>query len=128
MGYAATRYDTPVPGVFKHTITWTSDGSGNASVSVPRLVGTLVRVVTDPGAAAPTDDYDIVLNDEAGIDILAGQGANRDTANSEHFCPGVALKDGTTTQTVPPTVAGDCTLVVSNAGSAKNGTVYLFVV
>jgi hypothetical protein len=119
----------PVNGVQKITLTWTSDGSGAATVTTPPLNGVLVRVVTDPGPAAPTANYDLVLNDEFGLDLFAGQGANRHTTSSEHFCPGVAFTDGTTTSVTPITTCGAAaTLVVAAAGDTKSGTVVLFLV
>jgi hypothetical protein len=98
-----------------------------SGLSTAGINGTILRVVTNPGATAPTDNYDVTLLDEDGIDVLAGQGADRDTANSEHFCPGVALKDGTTTGVVPVVVAGPLTPSVTNAGSGKTFSLILYV-
>lgn len=121
----ATLFAKPIR---KYTFAWTSDSSGNVSGTASDAIsGTIVRVVTNPGATAPTDNYDVVLNDADGIDVLAGQGANRDTADSEHFCPGVAFKDGTTTSIAPVVVDGELTLGVTNAGNAKQGELHLYV-
>src|SRR5688500_13762736 len=68
-------------------VDWTSDTDGTGSVSISNLYGWLVRLVTDPGATAPTDDYDLTLVDEDSVDVLAGAGLNRDTANSEQVAP-----------------------------------------
>lgn len=115
------------PLVNKVIITWTSDASGAATATIQNVNGVIQRIVTKPGSPAPTDNYTVKLNDESGIDVLAGQGtANRDTANSEHFCPGVALNDGTTTSVVPVSVCGDLSLVISGAGSAKAGTFTIY--
>lgn len=110
-----------------YTLAWVShtDGSVNLPTTIP-VVGEILRVVFDPGAAAPTDNYDVQLLDEHGFDVLAGQGADRDTANTEQVCPGVPLKDGTTTSTRPVTVAGLLTLVIASAGSGKSGSVILY--
>jgi len=110
-------------------IPWTSDAAGAASVVTPVLQGTIRRVVTDPAAApnAPTDNYDATLLDEFGADLFAGQGADRDTANTEQFCPGISLKDGVTTSVVPIAVAGTATLTITNAGNTKQGTVILYL-
>lgn len=64
--------------------------------------------------------------DEDGIDVFAGQGANRDTANAEHFVPDLTLSDGTTDSVAPIAVCGILTLNVSNAGNAKAGTVTIY--
>ena len=43
----------------------------------------LIRAVTDPGTTAPTDDYDIVLNDTWSVDYANSQLLNRDEATTE---------------------------------------------
>lgn len=100
-----------------------ADATGNSGP----VNGTILRVTTNPGGTAPTDNYDVTLTDEDGVDVLAGRGADRDTANSETFTPGVAFSDGTTTSVVPVVVAGNLTLNVTNAGSGKQGSVILYV-
>lgn len=68
----------------KVVISWTAD---DANGSVPNLSlslkGYLIQAVTNPGSTAPTDNYDLVINDADGADICGGALANRDTANSE---------------------------------------------
>lgn len=84
----------PDPGIERITCAFTSAADGSQTQAVT-IRGTIMRVVTNPGATAPTDDWDMTLPDSDGVDLFAGQGANRDTANSEHFVPGVPFKDGT---------------------------------
>ena len=43
----------------------------------------LYRVVTDPGTTAPTDNYDITIDDTDGLDMCGGDCANRDTSTTE---------------------------------------------
>lgn len=67
-------------------ITWTADGSDGsvpATASTVPIVGRLFHATTDPGATAPTDNYDITLVDAEGVDAAQGLLANRDTANTE---------------------------------------------
>ncbi len=79
-----------------HTFTWVGD---DATGAVPNCVtfipvGYVCRVVTNPGSTAPLDNYDLVLNDDNGVDIMEGGLANRDTANTEQAMPtvgGVAI-------------------------------------
>jgi hypothetical protein len=59
-----------------------ADGSIPNTV-LPKIEGRLIALITNPGAVAPTDNYDITLEDSDGLDRLQGTGANRDTANSE---------------------------------------------
>jgi hypothetical protein len=66
--------------------TWLADGSGNVNTNpLDFPYGEIIRMDTDPdgGALAPDDNYDVTLLDTAGVDVLQGQGANRDTANVE---------------------------------------------
>lgn len=59
-----------------------ADGSIPDTV-LPVIEGRLFELTTNPGAVAPTDNYDITMTDAEGIDRLQGVGANRDTANTE---------------------------------------------
>lgn len=81
----------------KVLIEWTGD-SNNGSVpdtafSASNTVEIIGRdcslAVTDPGSTAPTDNYDITIEDEYGVDIMGGSLLNRNTANSEQAIPQV---------------------------------------
>jgi len=50
----------------------------------------ITEVRTNPGAGPPQDNYDIVLNDADGIDLMGGTLANRDTTTSERAIPALA--------------------------------------
>lgn len=115
--------------IVKHTITWVSDGSGNASVSSGLSVsGKIERVVIVPSTtAAPDALYDVTLVDQDSIDVLAGQGANLAASGNTQVCPGVPLKDGTTTSVVPVVVDGVLTLNVAAAGASKAGKLIVYV-
>jgi hypothetical protein len=115
--------------VVKHTFSWVSDASGNATVpSTVAVSGAIARVVFIPSAVvAPTDNYDVTLTDADGIDVLAGQGTDLDTAVASSVCPGIPLKDGTTTAVVVTIVDSILTLNVSGAGDAKAGKVVVYV-
>ena len=105
--------------------TWVSSaagavGGGAVSTTTSNAyTGEVRRLVTVPAAAgsAPSDNYDIVINDGDTTDVLIGAGANRDTANTEQV---LATSLGV--------VANDTlTLLVTNAGDTKGGTVYLYI-
>jgi hypothetical protein len=104
-------------------VAWTSDGSGNATQTVT-LNGVIVAVVTNPGATAPTDNYDVTCPDADGRDVFMGGGADRDTANTENFVPLATGSDGTTK--MPVAVAGSHTLTIANAGDTKQGEVTIY--
>lgn len=103
------------------TFNWTSDASGNADQeSTFPIDGYIVKVITNPGATAPTDNYDITLTNSDSIDVVHGTLANRDTSTSEEIVPipadNVALYGGSA-------VFGKITLNVTNAGDSKVGAV-----
>ncbi len=103
--------------VAKIVWSWTSSAGGAADLAtVGSYYGTVLAVITNPGATAPTDDYDVTITDVDSFDVLQGVGANRDTTNTEVASP----------PSVSP-VFGKLTLNVSNAGNAKVGVVTLYV-
>lgn len=108
------------------TIDWVSAANGSVSGTFSEF-GELLRVITDPGSPAPDSAYDLVINDEFGIDILAGQGANLSATASANVCPGTPLKDGTTTSVIPMTIAGTLTVAITNAGDSKAGKIVLLM-
>jgi hypothetical protein len=81
----------------------------------------LFMVVTDPGATAPTDNYDITVVDEFGVDVMGGELTNRDTANTEQAVPLVGGAYGSRF------VEND--LTVTPTGNSENSatfTIYLY--
>jgi hypothetical protein len=102
---------------------WKAAADGvKANENIPALMGKVVMVVTDPGATAPADNYSLQLKDSAGVDILGGAGASRDTANSEQIMP----KWGTDYFHARP-VYGPITFSVSATANADcNGEVFIY--
>ncbi len=102
---------------------WTSGIDADAGLATKTTnnaySGEIIRLVTIPGtdANAPTDNYDLVINDEDSTDVLMGAGANRDTLNIEQV---LASSLGC--------VANDkLSLSISNAGNVKQGTVIVYI-
>ena len=93
-----------------------ADGSFPAT-ALPTFEGRLQHLTTNPGATAPTDNYDITLIDGDGLDRLQGLGANRDTANSEEV---EIVYTGTADN---PLVEANETLTLTIAGNAVNSAV-----
>ena len=97
------------------TFTWTS-ATGGAVTQAFHLDGAIVRMVTNPGSTAPTDNYDITLVDPDAVDLLAAEGINRATSTSEQVFP-----------TNTPFPYGDVTFTVANAGDTKDGVCVLYI-
>jgi hypothetical protein len=114
--------------VKKTTFTWTSDASGDVSGGAkPEISGEILRVVTNPdGTDAPTDNYDIVLNDDDSVDIAQGLLANRDTANTEEIIVKKEIAVGATTELAAVFHHGLVDCVIANAGDAKKGVVNVY--
>ncbi len=110
---------------------WTSDDTTGAVTGTTRkIVGRLIKGVTDPGSAAPTANYDIALTDEESADILAACQstlANRHTSSTEQVYFLVLDAAGTPlAQSVHPVVCDAITVAVTNAGNSKTGQLILY--
>lgn len=116
--------------VRKVLIDWTCDASGDVVVTTRKIVGTLVKAVTDPSATAPTDNYDITITDEESVDVLAACQStliDRDTANSEQAYFLVKDTAGTPlAQSIHPVVCDKLTVTIAAAGNAKSGQIILY--
>jgi len=105
------------------TVTWafTTDADGDVTEESATVNGQINRVVTNPDDTdTPTTNWDLTIVDEDGIDILGGNGANRDAADSgasEQAAPSVAGL----------AVASTLTFTVENGGNAKKGAVTVYL-
>jgi len=123
------QYDS-VGTVKKIIIDWLSDDfAGTCSFSTKKISGFLLKGVTDPagGADQPDDNYNIVLTDEEGANILA------------NCSDDLLLRDETNTETVDfiidgavvgsagrPCVNDIITVSVDSAGNALQGQLILY--
>jgi hypothetical protein len=129
VGAAGSCTPTPAPAYGAstkiHKWEWTSDTDGNVSGegAITRVSGMILMVRFVPGSGV-SDLYDIEINDENGVDVLQGVGA--DLSNSA---------SASTNLKTPFTAEGgfvylfQATLTpkVQNAGNAKSGTIFLTV-
>lgn len=109
----------------KISIGWTSDASGDATANLAadynsnlsKIKGWIIQIATNPGATAPTDNYDITISDADSVDVCGGRLKDRDTATSElvTFDP-------------PVWVDSELALAVANAGNAKVGAIEIYMV
>lgn len=113
------------------TIAWTG-GTGVDAGTIPNVTITpatygvegwyLYSVETNPGAVAPTDNYDLVINDADGKDIAGGLLANRDLTNTELVLAGLGGFGF-------PIVRGPLTLVLSgNSVESSTGTIIIIFI
>jgi len=114
--------------VLKATITWLSDDASGAvthtfdQVDKERVRGYyLFFMLTNPGATAPTDNYDITLLDDDSVDMAGGALADRDTSNSEAVLP--LLSGGVAGDRI---VNGGIAVTITSAGNAKVGVLKLW--
>lgn len=104
------------------TVDWTSSGGGAVSEAISAanmdiiLGKNLAHFITDPGSPAPTDNYDLTLLDNYGVDVLGGEGANRDTINPEQGVP--ALNASVYGDRI---VDFNLTFGIANAGDSAQG-------
>jgi len=93
------------------------DASFPAHALTTKFEGRLLKLVTNPGAVQPQDNYDVVLTDQHGRDVLEGVGANRDTLNTEEV-PIVYAGTGT-----HPCISDGDTLTLGISGNNVNSAV-----
>jgi hypothetical protein len=97
-------------------VDWVADAA-DASVpalALPAIEGYLLAIETNPGATAPTANYDIALNDAEGVDRLLAAGQNRHTTTSE------IANVVHTSSSNHPGVSVDETLTLAISGNAVN--------
>ena len=111
-------------GLQRWTIAWTSNGDGNATITTTEITGTIERITFLPSAVSgdvPSDNYDVTLLDDDGVDVLRAKGANL----SDTTVLDVSVTDETAVLPFP--TAGPLDLSVSAAGDTNSGTIRLFV-
>ena len=117
--------------VRKISVTWTSDGSGDATVTTKKISGHLLRGVTNPGSTAPTANYDITLKDSThSVDLLGNCGddlANRHTSSTENVEFILDEHSGTPVGVgLHPCVCDTIDIAVANAGDSKEGVLEIY--
>mgnify|MGYP001615374830 CR=1 FL=1 len=97
-------------------VTWTGDAADGTvpATALPAFEGRLLALVTNPGATAPTDNYDVTLVSGIGDDRLQGVGANRHTTTTQSV---PIVYSGST---VHPWVDGDETMTFTIANQSVN--------
>lgn len=119
MAGTVTATEKTYANVKKLSFSWSSDSAGDATKTTSETYnGRVLALLTDPdGDDAPTDNYDVVINDSDSHDILLGAGADRDEANTEYV----------TESSLGAVSDSVLSLSVSNAGSGKAGVVAIWI-
>ena len=106
-------------------VQWRSDANGDVSQTFV-LHGQILRVVLgfQEGQAVPTDQYDVFIADQFGINILLPYGGNISNTDATEVAPFVG--DNTLNTNYPRYTTGLHTLVVANAGDTKYGKIGIF--
>jgi hypothetical protein len=111
----------------------TDDTSGSVTCTTQKISGELIKIVTDPGSAAPTDNWDVVLTDDEGVDLSVHMDdvaiaalIARDTTNSEETYLPLEDTAGTARVGLWPVVCSPLTVTVNNAGNSKTGQIILY--
>lgn len=103
---------------------WVADAADATvpATAAPEIDGLVFMAVTDPGAVAPTDLYDITLTDSDSCDVFGGELANRSTSAIQHAAPLVGNFYG------QRYVKGAMTLNISgNAVNSATGKVKVYI-
>ena len=90
-------YDNGKERVEEYIFTWVADDATGAIASKEtdkKVIGWVFQGETNPGSPAPTDDYDVTIKNEAGVDVFGGELADRDTADSEQAVPKIGAAYG----------------------------------
>jgi hypothetical protein len=111
----------------------TDSATGSVAVTLDKISGELIKIVTDPGSAAPDANWDVVLTDEEGVDLsvhmddvaIAALIARHTTSTLETYLP---LEDtaGTGRVAAWPVICDKLTVTVNNAGNSKTGQIILY--
>lgn len=103
-------------------IKWSWSGANQTETTkVDFPCGFAIEFVTVP-ASSPTANYDLVVTDAAGTDILRGAGADRSQTTAER----AVIRDNGVGYPAP--FAGVLTFTISNqANGSATGDVYLYV-
>jgi hypothetical protein len=129
-GYTITHPQELRNGDVVVRIAWVSASDGTCSIPIDGtdnddefaiIFGKFLKTMrTIPsGTAAPTADYDIVINDTDSVDLLGGAGADRAAdATEEVHCIANSIKWARLIHT-------DLDIEITNAGDTKAGTIVL---
>lgn len=104
---------------------WTSDANGSAWSDWFGAEGIFDRAITVPNPTnIPTDNYDVTIENDTGLDVALGLLANRDTANTE--CVWI-YKQSTTGDAERNQLLSRYRAKIVNAGANKMGILAMVI-
>lgn len=120
---AGTVTDTKSGGSIRvDTIAWTITTNANINSTIQGIDGQILRVVF--AAQATTNEYDVLLNDGNGIDLLQTQGV--DLSNAVY-----SISADNADTVLPIATFGDVTLIITNytglsVAATTNGSLVVY--
>lgn len=114
-GTVTTAHELRAPvRALRFTIVADAADASVPDTELPKFSGRLLALETNPGATAPTANYDITIEDQHGHDVLEGVGGDRSAASTEKAA---VVYTGTS---IHPAVAADDTLTLKVANNLVN--------
>lgn len=110
--------------------------TGAASGTTTNIIsGKLIKIVTDPGSAAPSANWDVVITDPEGVTVTAkcetavvAALVARHTTNTEQtYLHLMGTDAGVASMAAFPVVCDALTFAVANAGNSTTGEIILYV-
>lgn len=112
-------YDETGRNIHKIIADWESAG-GVVTATTKKISGHLIKGFTNPDTGPPTNDYDIVISDEEGFNVLTNCDddlIDRDTLAAEEVY--FSVKDAAAApQGIYPVVSDKLTFTLVNAGNS----------
>ena len=111
-----TTHEFPAPSVGRIELAAVGDDTNGTypTFTMPVFDGRILSITTNPGTTAPDADYDIVLHNADGFDILGTAGIDRHTSTTERAAVtnGYVSRHETTTLVITGNTAVDATTQV----------------
>tara|TARA_R100000808_G_scaffold22508_1_gene48977 strand:+ start:3752 stop:4126 length:375 start_codon:yes stop_codon:yes gene_type:complete len=105
--------------VVKANLTFAS--ASQSATTTHSYYGFVTQVFIDHGGTAPSDNWDLVVTDEFGVDVLNGKGANIASGTDQHTFTQADLDNGMA-------CSGQLTFSGTNGGTSSGvAEIYLYI-
>lgn len=123
-----------MPGIRRLVCDFVSDSAtGAATAGTKKICGEIIKIVTDPGSAAPSANWDVVVTDENGLSPFAKCEnaarllARHTTSTEEDYLYLVNTDASALGISAFPVVCGELTVAVANAGNSTTGRIVFYI-